>query len=178
MPVNSLVWQQQKPLYDRYDVAPEQARITDVAWVQSDDLSDPFHTTVWLNEELKKPADVGLHRAVGGLHDQPNPGDYLAAALAACFESTLRMIANRFGIKIEQSKIKATAHADVKGTLMIDQKTPVGFTQMDLSVQLVANQADRLILRKLVQGAEHCCVVYQTLKNALPIRTTYELLAD
>lgn len=37
---------------------------------------------------------VGVHRAVGGLHDAPTPGDLLCAALAACQDSTFRMIAN------------------------------------------------------------------------------------
>lgn len=30
------------------------------------------------------PLQFGIHRAIGGFHDYPNPGDLLNAALAAC----------------------------------------------------------------------------------------------
>jgi uncharacterized OsmC-like protein len=172
----STVWQHQKPLYDRYKAQPELAKITDVAWIKSDDLADPFHTEVMLNDELRYKLPVGLHRAVGGLHDLPNPGDILSASLAACFESTLRMIANRFNIKITNSNIKVSAHVDVKGTLVIDRTTPVGFTSIDMVIKLTSIGTDKSILDKLMVGVEHCCVVYQTLKNSVKINTNYQFI--
>ncbi len=172
----STVWRNQKPLYEEYKSKPELAKITDVAWIKSDNLNDPFHTKVMLNDELNYAIPVGCHRAVGGLHDFPNPGDLLAASLASCFENTLRMIANRFNIRINSTDIKVTAHVDVKGTLVIDRTTPVGFTAIDLGIKLTSIGTDVGILAKLMQGVEHCCVVYQTLKNSVKIDTNYEFI--
>lgn len=176
MKLNSLVWENQKPLYASYEANPNLAKITDVAWVNSDDLKDPFHTEVILNEEIQHTLPVGLHRAVGGLHDLPNPGDIMAASLAACFESTLRMIANRFGVKITKTRIKAIAHLDVKGTLLVDRNTPVGFTSMDLLIRITSIDGAPEILEKVIKGAEHCCVIFQTLNKSLEINTEYKII--
>ena len=62
---------------------------------------------------------VGVHRAVGGLHDAPTPGDMQCAALAACQDSAVRMVANRLGAEI--------LSLEVRGALGIDAEVPVGF---------------------------------------------------
>jgi uncharacterized OsmC-like protein len=69
---------------------------------------------------------LGIHHAVGGYHDAPNPGDLLCAALASCLDSTLRIIAARLGVRLVALEVDVTADVDVRGTLMLDRAVPVG----------------------------------------------------
>lgn len=142
----SEVHRRQIELNKKYVASPNHALIVDSSVVIGQNLSDPFRTEVLINPELKVPMKVGVHRAVGGDHDFPNPGDILCASLAACVESTLRMIANRLEIKLFETKIEVTANIDVRGTLMIDKSVPVGFQSMHIAMEIGAhNISDKMI---------------------------------
>lgn len=157
----------------RYSDQPGKAWITDVAFVEGINLDKPFHTKVTINDELQENFGIGVHRALGGLHDMPNPGDMLCATLASCFESTLRMIADRLGIRLEYTFVKAEAHVDVRGTLMMDKEVPVAFQSMDLYIKIeTENMQNKLPL--LLKATENSCVIFQTLKKAIPIRIKNE----
>jgi len=174
---NSIVLKKQQPLMNTYAENPKAALITDVAVIDGEKLDDPFHTSVNINEELKMSFPIGVHRAVGGLHDFPNPGDLLCASLASCFESTLRMIANRLQITLEKTKVKATANVDVRGTLMLNKEVPVGFQSMNLEIEIrVNNSTKNEMIYKLLKGTERCCIVYQTLKQGTPISINTKVL--
>jgi len=174
---NSIVLKRQQPLMDTYAVNPKAAWITDVAVIDGEKLGDPFHTSVIINEELKRSLPIGVHRAVGGLHDFPNPGDLLCASLASCFESTLRMIANRLQVKLEKTKVKVTADVDVRGTLMLNKDVPVGFQSMCLEIEIgVDISTKKEMIYKLLKGTERCCIVYQTLKQGTPININTKVL--
>ena len=166
---SSEVYRRQMVLHQLYQNHPQSALITDSSEVQGINLQDPFRTLVSINEEMEVPFKVGVHRAVGGDHDFPNPGDMLCAALAACFESTLRMISNRLGIELTETRIKVTAVVDVRGTLMIDKSVPVGFQSMHIEADLIANNSSETMLNALVKGAEQSCIVYQTIKQGVPV---------
>lgn len=157
----------------KYSDQPGKAWITDVAFVEGINLDKPFHTKVTINNELQENFGIGVHRALGGLHDMPNPGDMLCATLASCFESTLRMIADRLGIRLEYTFVKAEAHVDVRGTLMMDKEVPVAFQSMDLYIKIeTENMQNKLPL--LLKATENSCVIFQTLKKAIPIRIKHE----
>lgn len=174
---NSIVYQRQKPLMVDYQKEPKKAWITDMAIIESENLDDPFHNTVSINEELKVPFRAGVHRAVGGLHDAPNPGDLLCASLAVCFESTLRMVANRLNVELVRTKVRATAEVDVRGTLMIDPSVPVAFQCMGLDVTVETSHFDKVEkVQQLLKATEHCCIVYQTLKTNLPIHLNLKIV--
>jgi organic hydroperoxide reductase OsmC/OhrA len=100
----SIVKQRQDPLRERYRSAVNEARITDGARTLNDGAGDPFHGIVVAGEGNGSQWRFGIHRAVGGDHDLPNPGDMLCAALAGCLDSTIRMIADRLDIRIESRK--------------------------------------------------------------------------
>lgn len=167
---DSIIRDRQAPLATLYHKEPSAAMITDVALIEGENLDDPFHTTVTINDELNVPFRVGVHRAVGGLHDHPNPGDLLCASLASCFETTLRLIADRLQIQLIKTRVRATADVDVRGTLMLDRETPVNFQEMTLEVLLNIGDAPPSMGKKLIKGAEHCCIIYQTLKKAIPVQ--------
>lgn len=112
---------------------------------------------------------------MGGDHDLPNPSDILCAALASCFESTIRLISNRLDIQLSETKVTASAEVDVRGTLMIDKSVSVGYQSMHLDVVLVSHAPNQKIMNILLRAAEQSCIVYQTIKRGVPITLTSKL---
>lgn len=168
-----VVSERQDPLRERYRKAPDEAAITDRARSTGGTDENPFHGRVVPGSEehgLEWP--FGIHEAVGGFHDAPNPGDMLCAALAACLDSTLRMIANRLGITLTRLEVDVTADVDVRGTLLVDRETPVGFQNMQCRVDIQADEGtDPKLVQRLLAAAEHSCVVMQTLRSGVNIET-------
>lgn len=174
---NDMVTRRQEPLRRHYRDKPGDAEIVDHARAASIH-SDPFHGTVMIGDDASA-LDFGIHRAVGGDHDAPNPGDILCAALAACLDSTLRMIASRMGIALEELEVKARALADARGCLNVDPDIPAGFRRIDIDVCIKAAEgADPARIDMLASAAERSCVVLQTLRNAIPVETRLRDPAD
>jgi uncharacterized OsmC-like protein len=169
----SLVQRRQDPLRVRYRSAPAEAWISDGAQTISACGGDPFHGVVVPANGTDAPVQFGIHRAVGGFHDYPNPGDLLAAA--ACFDSTLRMIADHLGIRLESLDVKVDAECDVRGCLLVERAVPIGFQRMRCSVRLqTKDPIDEETTKKLLAAAEHSCVVMQTLRNGVDVQTQVE----
>ncbi|MGB5546591.1 MAG: OsmC family protein [Polyangiales bacterium] len=132
--------------------------------------SDPLHSEVELGLGYGVKVPVGVHRALGGLHDFPNPGDILCSALAACADSTLRQIAGQLDVEITKLTVTVAGDIDVRGTLCVSKETPVGFQQMSVRVDLeLAPGTMPKLEAKLLAAAEHCCVVLRTLRNGVPV---------
>ena len=55
------------------------------------------------------------------------PGEFLAAALESCLDTTIRMIANLKRLKPTHLEVHVSFGADVSGTLMTGDNAPVGF---------------------------------------------------
>lgn len=177
MTVNSIIKERQQPLIAIYLGNPKAAWVTDMAVIEGKNLNDPLHTSVFINEELKIDFPIGIHRAVGGYHDSPNPGDLLCAALASCFESALRMIADRMQITLIKTMVIATANADVRGTLMIDKNVPVGFQSMGLEIEItVLSSVKSELADKLIKASERSCVVLQTLNQGIPVHVNSRII--
>jgi uncharacterized OsmC-like protein len=169
----SLVLGRQEPLRRRYRAAPQEAWITDRATAVGGADDDPFHGTLEAGDGYGVRWRVGIHRAVGGFHDRPNPGDILCAALAACFDTTLRMIAARMGISVTLLWVRVTGDVDVRGTLAVEREVPVGMQQMHCRLELgAAGEPPKAALERLVRATERACVVLQTLRNGVPIDLT------
>lgn len=166
--------QRQDPLRERYRTAPDEARIIDSAQTVTSESEDPFHSTVVAGEGHNAFWQVGIHRAVGGYHDCPNPGDILCAALASCLHSTLRIIANRLEIPIASLEVSTRAEVDARGTLVVDRNVPVGFQQIKCRVCLepAANISAEKV-KMLQAAAEHSCVVLQTLRSGVAVQTEF-----
>ncbi|MGC1456891.1 MAG: OsmC family protein, partial [Steroidobacteraceae bacterium] len=171
----SLVQRRQDPLRARYRSAPAEARINDGAQTISACSGDPFHGVVVPANSGDATLQFEIHRAVGGFHDYPNPGDLLSAALAACFDSTLRMIAEHLGIRLEALEVRVTAQCDVRGCLQVERAVPVGFQHMHCGVRLqTKDRVDEEAIKRLIAAAEHSCVVMQTLRNGVNVQTQVE----
>jgi len=166
--------ERQIPLRAHYKVSPEAAMVLDHARTSSADHSDPFHATVEPMDGCGTLVPVGVHKAVGGMHDAPTPGDLLCAALAACQDSSVRMVANLLGVELTFLEVRVTAEVDVRGTLGISRDVPVGFQSIRCDIDLRAKEGTRPeLLEKLKVAAEHCCVVQQTLRNPPRVQTIF-----
>jgi uncharacterized OsmC-like protein len=120
---------------------------------------------------------VGVHSALGGVHDAPTPGDILCAALAACQDSSVRMVANLLGVQLEFLEVSVSGDVDVRGTMMIDRTVPIGFQAMRCNVQMrVKAGTDPRLVGKLKAAAEQSCVVLQTLRAPPRIETQFDIL--
>ena len=171
-----VVFDNQSPLRARYKSEPRAAMVTDHALAKGDSPSDPFHSTVHPMPECGAKLPVGVHRGVGGLHDAPTPGDILCASLAACQDSTVRLVANLLGVELEFLEVDVTAEVDLRGSMAVEKNVPVGFQSMRCNVRLRAKEGTKPeLLEKLSVAAERCCVVMQTLRNPPPIQTTFEM---
>lgn len=171
----------QAPLRQRYSEHPEEALITKRVRTTSADLADPFHVTV-RPQNVAHPEtpytvawDLGLDEAVGGLHDLPNPGDMLCAALAACLDGTVRMIANVLSIDLEDLHVEVTGQVDLRGTLAIDPAVRVGFETITASVHVrAAAGTPPQRLEHLCAGAERLCVDLQTLRDGVDVQVAFD----
>ena len=166
------VQERQRPLRARYKTDPAAAWVTDHARTRSADPRDPFHFIVEPGDGVQLP--VGVHRAVGGPYDAPCPGDILCAALAACQESSIRMVANLLGVELAALTVEVAAEVDVRGALGMDPLVPVGFQTLRCDVHLKAQEGTPAeLLARLRAGAERCCVVLQTLRQPPPVQVTF-----
>lgn len=168
----SIVRDRQEPLQLLYREDPGKARITDCALATDGTRTDPFHGVVRFGpEEHGASLRFGIHRAVGGDHDAPNPGDLLCGALAACFDSVVRMIAERLGVRLTRLEVRVEADVDVRGTLQVDPQTPVGFQEIRCRADLgVAEGTPDRMIETLLKAAERSCVVLQTLRSSVSVR--------
>lgn len=106
-----------------------------------------------------------MHQAVGGENDAPTPGDLLCGALAACLDSTLRIIANGYGMALSNLSVSVQGRVDVRGTLRADANVPTAFQRFDVQVAIATEkqEPDKNLLM-LLAAAERSCIVLQTLK--------------
>lgn len=164
----------QAPLRAQYKKDAGAARVVDHARTVHLDASDPFHSTVEPMPGCGTRVPVGVHRALGGPHDAPTPGDILCAALAACADSTIRMIANALGVQLASLEVTVEADIDVRGTLMVERDVPVGFRAMRCDVRMrTAEKAPAELLERLKLAAERSCVVLQTLRSPPPVSISF-----
>lgn len=153
-------------LRSRYKETPALALVTDHARSCGSDPADPFHSQVEPMDGCGVSIAVGVHSALGGPHDAPTPGDLLCAALAACQDSALRLVAHQLGLQILALEVRVTGQVDVRGALGMDAEVPVGFQSMDCNIHLqVPDGTPARLLERLHAAAQRCCVVQQTLQH-------------
>ena len=157
----------QLPLQNSYRTSPKKAWITDRAKTCSKQFGpeQPLYGKVTLDGGRPTDITYGVHKAVGGEGDYPVPGELLCAALASCLDSTIRIIANRLGIELQLLEVSAQGEVDVRGTLLVDRKVPVGFQKFSVGVRIDAiDKVETGRIDLLLRAAEKSCVVIQTLR--------------
>jgi uncharacterized OsmC-like protein len=167
--IQSLVLSRQAPLRALYQEHPERAVIYKHVCTHFQPSGDPLHGTV-------APGDYGvawsfgIDRAVGGMHDLPNPGEMLCAALAACQDSTIRMLADILGVKLQEVTVEVVGKLDVRGCLMVDRAAAVGFESLECRVSLRAAAGTPVqLVQKLLAQAETSCINLATLRSGVDV---------
>jgi uncharacterized OsmC-like protein len=173
--------ERQAPLRARYARDPASATIVKRARTAPADGRDPLHGTVAADNmaDPGRPYGVvwhyGVDEAIGGLHDAPNPGELLCAALAACADAGVRMIADLLRVQLDELEVEVSGELDVRGTLDVDRSVPVGFQRLAMTVHLQAAPASPPArIDRLVHAAEQACVVLDTLRRGVPVDVTFD----
>jgi uncharacterized OsmC-like protein len=160
--------ERQDPLCERYVNEPDAAAIVDFARTSSEKIAAtiPLYTEISFGKHKPISIPVGVHPAVGGEGECPVPGDILCGAIAACLDSTIRIIANRVGVRLKKLEVTVRGSVDVRGTLRVDDSVPVAFQSFDIEVAMKpAGFVPGKMLDKLLRAAEYSCVVLQSLRE-------------
>ena len=166
----------QAPIRQAYTDDPGSAPRTLRVRGGSSDLADPLHVAITPDSVPGITFRSGAHPAVGGDADAPCSADLLLAALAACQEVTLRMVAANMGIDLEELEVTAEGDWDPRGTLAMGREFPVGLTAVRAHTRVViagderGERADRLL-----RSAERYCVILSTLREGVPVESTFAL---
>lgn len=172
----SVVLSRQTPLRGAYKAQPEKAMITKHVRTSCPPGTDPLHGVVVPGDDYGVEWRYGIDRAVGGLHDAPNPGEILCAALAACQDSTLRMVAELMGVALLQTEVEVTGQVDVRGCLAIDRETPIGFQVMECKVRVqIAPDTPAEKVKKLFAQSEQLCINLATLRQGVRVQSQFSL---
>lgn len=164
----------QAPIRERYRSAPEAAQLQLSVTSEASDLGDPLHCAM----RATGPGIVvrsGAHPAVGGASDVTCSGDLLLAALGACQETTLRMVAANMGIDLVAVRVDVTGDWDARGTLGFPN-APIGMrnircrTTVTVADDERGERADRLL-----RSAEKYCVILNTLRDGVSVESSFEL---
>jgi uncharacterized OsmC-like protein len=175
----SVVGERQTPLRALYAQSPQQALAlksarTSAAQVEA---SDPFHGEVEVGHGYGTSLRFGIDSHVGGLEDAPNPGDLLCAALAACQDGAIRMIANLLEVELSELEVEVSGELDVRGCLAADPDVRIGFDTLECNVHLRAVEGTNpQRLGALIAAAERFCVNLDTLRAGTEVtsRTSLE----
>ena len=165
----------QTPIKARYQEQPETARITLRVKSAVSDLSDPLHCAVAPEAAPDVTWRSGAHPGVGGAGDVPCSGDLLLGALAACQETTIRMVAANMGIELASLEVEIEGDWDARGTLAMGD-FPIGLTAIRCTTRVTVPQdvkGERA--ERLLRSAEKYCVVLNTLRNGVPVESSFSL---
>ena len=155
----------QAPLKARYRSEPDSARIP--AHAEAHVLPDRPSCLV---KGSKAEQQAGLHPAAGGDGSEACSADMLLEALVACAGVTLKAVATAMEVELRQARVTADGWWDARGTLGLDRSVPVGLTEITLTFHLDSPAEDQT-LTKLVELTERFCVIYQSLKAGVPVKT-------
>jgi uncharacterized OsmC-like protein len=89
-------------------------------------------------EEIMRPftMDVDEPLQLGGTNTQPNPQEYLLAALNACMIVGYAALCSLEGIKLEKLEIVTTGNIDLRGFLGIDPAVNPGYDSLTYTVNI------------------------------------------
>jgi len=86
------------------------------------------------------------------------------------------MVAAAMGIELEALEVEAIGELDLRGTLGVDRQAPVGFSHIRCETRVgVKDDGRPERARRLLENAERYCVVLNTLRNGVPVESTFAL---
>ena len=166
----------QAPLREGFKRDPSSANIELIVASSRSDLADPLHCAIAPESVDDVVWRSGAHAAVGGAGDVPSSADLLLGALAACQETTLRMVAANLGIELEALEVRVTGDWDPRGTLAMGKEFPIGLKAIHCATSISVKgdvQGERA--ERFLKSAERYCVVLNTLRNGVPVDSTFNI---
>ena len=154
----------QSALKQAYRDEPSRGHQTTVVHSVTGDDPAPGRVSIAIDGESGVTLEVGAHHSVGGDPDIPCSGDLFLASYAACYELTLRLVAQAMNITLRNLDLRLEGDWDARGTLALDREVPVGYTAIRISVHADTDASDEQVAR-LLKSAERYCVVGATLKQ-------------
>ena len=71
----------------------------------------------------------------------------LLEALAGCAAVTLRSVAAAMGLALRSATVHVVGHWDARGTLGVDREVPVGFTDIEVRIEVDADADEAALAR-------------------------------
>ena len=104
----------------------------------------------------------------------PGPAELLCAALAACYDPSVRMVAQAMGIELTALEVHVQAKVDMRGAMGMGRDLPVGFQSFSTDIHLQAREGTPAeAIEQLRVAAQRCCVVAHTLRSAPEMQTRF-----
>jgi uncharacterized OsmC-like protein len=103
-----------------------------------------------------------MPQAVGGRGEQPSPGWYYRAALAACVASTVAMQAAQEGIALSSLEVLVDSESDDRGILGMDESVPAGPLTTRIRIRAGTETPADAIDEMIERGAARCPVLDAT----------------
>ena len=154
----------QQPIKDRYRIDPDAARITLKAEARHGDESTACSIDIG-----RAIYEAQAHAGVGGPGTAACSGDLLLGALAACAQITCQMVAESMAIPLRAIDVTVEGDLDLRGTLAVTRKAPVGFIAIRTHFAIDAPDATDDQVERLRRSTEAYCTVLQTLRQPPPV---------
>ena len=90
-----------------------------------------------------------------GANEGANPVEFLLHALAGCVTTTIVLHAAARGIRIERLATELVGTIDLQGLLALDDTVPVGYEQIQISMDIKANCSDEELDELLAFAKDH-----------------------
>jgi uncharacterized OsmC-like protein len=103
-----------------------------------------------------------------GANEGANPVEYLLHALAGCVTTTTVLHAAARGIQIERLSTELVGTIDVQGLLALDDTVPVGYDQIQITMDIKADCSDDEI-DELLAFAKNHSPVCNTVCRPVPV---------
>lgn len=155
---------------ERISAAPQSAKLTFT--VQGEGFDSVASNIV----SGKHTFQVDEPAALGGNDVAASPVEYALGALISCQVVVYRLYAQNLGIQVDEVKIQANGHLDVRGLLGIDKSIRPGFSSVELDIQIAGPEsAERY--EELRQAVDAHCPVLDLFANPVPVRTAVSIAA-
>jgi len=163
----------QGPIKERYRAEPDAALITLTAEARHGETATACSVDIG-----RAVYEAQAHAGVGGAGTAACSGDLLLGALAACAQITCQMVAEASGVPVECVDVTVEGDLDLRGTLGIARKAPVGFAAIRTRFDITAPDATDEQIERLRRGTEAYCTVLQTLLHPPVIETAWSRGSD
>jgi len=108
--------------------------------------------------------------SLGGSGQEVSPGWLMRAGLASCTATVIALRAERLGIRLTKLEVTAQSSSDARGMLGLDPSVPAGLVQLDMQVDIQAENADEQALAELVAWADEHSPIANTVRGSQNLR--------